>query len=397
APQHTHRGDPTPPPADTAVGPDAKDSGPGARIAGFLTGRRSAWLAAALFLLLLVGMAGGLRGAGPAAGMDALPDSSESSRAAAIADTMEGARYQPVFAVVTRADGGELTEADMAGIEAISAALADASGRDAVGPMPSEDGAADLVMTTVDSQADNDAIDAMITDLRTAAHDAAPEQLQVSVTGGPTVGSDIRGAFAGANFTLLAVTIAVVAVLLLLTYRSPILWLVPLVVVALADGAAGALTSMLGEQFALAFDAGVISVLVFGAGTNYALLLISRYREELHTTDDHRAALATAWRRTVPAIIASNVTVVLALLTLLTAIMPATRGLGIAAAAGLLVALLAVLLLLPALLAIVGRTVFWPFIPRPDASAQRRDDAEHGVFAVVARTVTRRPLLSVLG
>ncbi len=397
APQHTHRGDPTPPPADTAVGPDAKDSGPGARIAGFLTGRRSAWLAAALFLLLLVGMAGGLRGAGPAAGMDALPDSSESSRAAAIADTMEGARYQPVFAVVTRADGGELTEADMAGIEAISAALADASGRDAVGPMPSEDGAADLVMTTVDSQADNDAIDAMITDLRTAAHDAAPEQLQVSVTGGPAVGSDIRGAFAGANFTLLAVTIAVVAVLLLLTYRSPILWLVPLVVVALADGAAGALTSMLGEQFALAFDAGVISVLVFGAGTNYALLLISRYREELHTTDDHRAALATAWRRTVPAIIASNVTVVLALLTLLTAIMPATRGLGIAAAAGLLVALLAVLLLLPALLAIVGRTVFWPFIPRPDASAQRRDDAEHGVFAAVARTVTRRPLLSVLG
>ena len=398
APQHSHRADPAPSGPDSArTEAAATETGPGARLAALLTGRRSAWLVLALFALLLVGMAGGLRGAGPAAGMDALPETSESSRAAALAETMEGARYQPVFTVVTRADGGELTEADASGIQEISDALAQTSGRDAAGPMPAEDGEADLVMTTVDSEAEDDEIDAMISDLRSAARDAAPEQLEVSVTGGPAVGSDIRSAFAGANFTLLAVTIAVVAVLLLLTYRSPILWLVPLLVVALADGAAGALTSMLGEQFSLAFDAGVISVLVFGAGTNYALLLISRYREELHADDDHRAALAHAWRRTVPAIIASNVTVVLALLTLLTAIMPATRGLGIAAAAGLLVALVAVLFPLTALLAIVGRKVFWPFVPRPEGAAERRDDAEHGPFAAVARAVTRRPLVSVLG
>src|SRR5699024_9791262 len=203
-----------------------------------------------------------------------------------------------------------------------------------------------------------------------------------------------------ANFTLLAVTIAVVAVLLLLTYRSPILWLVPLAVVALADGAAGAVTSTLGEQLSLAFDAGVISVLVFGAGTNYALLLISRYREELHRRSDHRAALATAWVRTAPAIIASNVTVVLALMTLLAAVMPATRGLGIAAAAGLLIALLAVLFPLTSLLAVVGRGVFWPFVPRPESPARaatRRDDAEHGPFAAVARTVTGRPAVAAIG
>src|SRR5699024_7543092 len=141
---------------------------------------------------------------------------------------------------------------------------------------------------------------------------------------------------------------------------------------------------------------GVISVLVFGAGTNYALLLISRYREELHGTQDHRAALATAWTRTAPAIIASNVTVVLALMTLLFAVMPATRGLGIAAAAGLLVALVAVLFPLTALLAVVGRKVFWPFVPRvedAENAATRRDDAEHGPFAAVARTVTRRPAI----
>ena len=371
----------------------------GIRIAAALTGRRSAWVMLAVFVALLVAMAGGLRGAGPAAGMDALPGASESSRAAAIADSMEDNRYQPVFAVVTRDDGAELTADDTSAIETLRADLAEVSGRDAVGPMPAEDGEADLVMTTVDSEADDDAVDAMIADLRTAADESAPAQLTVSVTGGPAVGSDIRGAFSGANFTLLAVTIAVVAVLLLLTYRSPILWLVPLSVVALADGAAGALTSMLGEQFSLAFDAGVISVLVFGAGTNYALLLISRYREELHGTTDHRAALATAWRRTAPAIIASNVTVVLALMTLLFAVMPATRGLGIAAAAGLLVALTAVLFPLTALLAVVGRKVFWPFVPRAENTenaADRRNDAEHGPFAAVARTVTRRPAVAVI-
>ena len=304
-----------------------------------------------------------------------------------------------MFAVVTRDDGAALTAEDTAAIETLTADLAEVSGRDAVGPMPAEDGEADLVMTTVDSEADKDAIDAMITDLRAAADESAPEQLTVSVTGGPAVGSDIRGAFSGANFTLLAVTIAVVAVLLLLTYRSPILWLVPLSIVALADGAAGALISMLGEQFALAFDAGVISVLVFGAGTNYALLLISRYREELRGHEDHRAALRTAWIRTAPAIIASNVTVVLALMTLLAAVMPATRGLGIAAAAGLLVALVAVLFPLTALLAVVGRKVFWPFVPKADTSADaatRRDDAEHGPFAAVARTVTKRPAFAAV-
>ncbi|MGP5707996.1 MMPL family transporter [Brachybacterium alimentarium] len=416
--------------ADSPSGPLGRI---GSRIAGGLTGRRSAWVMLAVFVALLLAMAGGLRGAGPAAGMDALPDSSESSRAAAIADTMEGNRYQPVFAVITREDGTALTADDKAAIETLGENLAEVSGRDAVGPMPAENGEADLVMTTVDSEADNDAMDAMITDLRDAAAESAPEQLSVSVTGGPAVGSDIRGAFSGANFKLLAVTIAVVAVLLLLTYRSPILWLIPLSIVALADGAAGALTSMLGEQFALAFDAGVISVLVFGAGTNYALLLISRYREELHAHEDHRAALRTAWVRTAPAIIASNVTVVLALLTLLAAVMPATRGLGIAAAAGLLVAVIAVVFPLTALLAVVGRKVFWPFVPKPETAERtetagaaettettgvaatvgiadtqagaetgesvesmkgasgRRDDAEHGPFATVARTVTKRP------
>ncbi len=142
-------------------------------------------------------------------------------------------------------------------------------------------------------------------------------------------------------------TILIVAVLLIVTYRSPVLWLLPLAAVGLADGLAGRLTAAAGSAWDLQFDAGIISVLVFGAGTNYALLLISRYREELATTASHRRALSTAWRRTAPAILASNLTVVLALLTLVLAVIPGTHGLGVSSAIGLLVALASVLFLLP--------------------------------------------------
>lgn len=336
------------------------------RLAGLLTGRRSAWAVLAISVVVLLAVMGGIRGTGPVAGMDALPAEAESSQVHAIAQRLDGQRYQPVFAVVTRADGGKLTDADQASIAELREQLAAQTGRQALGPMPSEDGKADLAMATVDVQRDDEQVDQEIADLRATASQWVPDSLQVQVTGGPAVGADIRGAFAGADFRLLAVTLAVVAVLLLLTYRSPVLWLLPLTVVALAEGASRSVTGFLGEQMQLAFDSGVVSVLVFGAGTNYALLLISRYREELRRHENHRTALATAWRGTAPAILASNLTVVLALLTLLLAVMPATRGLGIASAAGLLLALLAVLFPLTALLAATGRRVFWPFVPRAE-------------------------------
>ncbi|MBK0331737.1 MMPL family transporter [Brachybacterium sp. MASK1Z-5] len=350
----------------------------------------------------------GLRGSGPAAGMDALPASAESSRAAAVADQLPDADQQTVMTVVTRTDGEKLTADDEQQVAHLRSALADATDGDELPPMPSEDGRADLVLAPIDTGAGDDAVDAKVADLREVAHGAVSGDLQVQLTGGPAVGSDIRGAFAGADFRLLIVTIAVVGVLLLLTYRSPVLWLLPLAVVGTADGVASAVTSRMGETFSLAFDAGVISVLVFGAGANYALLLISRYCEELHRSDDHRVALRRAWSETAPAVVASNVTVVLALLMLVLAVMPATRGLGIAAGVGLVIALLAVLFPLTALLAITGRRVFWPFVPRPaqsgadageapSASGTGTDDAERGVFAAVARRVTARPVLSVIG
>lgn len=429
--------------AQSSPAPDSTPTDRVGRLAGLLTGRRSAWAVLAISVVLLLAVMGGIRGTGPVAGMDALPTEAESSQVHAIAQRLDGQRYQPVFAVVTRADGGKLTDADQASIAELREKLAAQTGRKTFGPMPSEDGKADLAMATVDVQRDDEQVDQEIADLRATASQWAPDGLQVQVTGGPAVGADFRGAFAGADFRLLAVTLAVVAVLLLLTYRSPVLWLLPLTVVALAEGASRSVTGFLGEQMQLAFDSGVVSVLVFGAGTNYALLLISRYREELRRHENHRTALTTAWRGTAPAILASNLTVVLALLTLLLAVMPATRGLGIASAAGLLLALLAVLFPLTALLAVTGRRVFWPFVPRAEQPTHAQaafdeassagvtgagagvtrvtaaaagatgaaagsaadvpsaptpaDSAERSVFGRVASTVTARPLAWTIG
>jgi putative drug exporter of the RND superfamily len=132
---------------------------------------------------------------------------------------------------------------------------------------------------------------------------------------------------------------------------------------------------------------GITSVLVFGAGTNYALLLISRYREELGRNSDHREALDVAVRRAGPAIVASNATVVLALLTLVFASSPSTRSLGVQAASGLLVAAVFVLLVLPPALGLFGRRLFWPFIPRVGAKPL----TDSGVWHRIADRVAHRP------
>ena len=164
---------------------------------------------------------------------------------------------------------------------------------------------------------------------------------------------------------------------LIVTYRSPILWLLPLIVIGTADGLASTVTAAVGDWLDLQFDAGIISVLVFGAGANYALLFISRYREELRRIADHRTALAEAWTHTATTILASNLTVVLSLLSLVFAIIPGTRGLGITAAVGLLIAAAAVLFALPPVLAICGKKMFWPFIPKvEDADAEQNKDEE---------------------
>ncbi|MGO1539846.1 MAG: MMPL family transporter, partial [Leucobacter sp.] len=315
----------------------------------------------------------------------------ESTQVSELMEKFPNADQQSVLVVASQADGGVLTDEELGELEGLLPVVDAQAAADSSGPIVSEDRKAALLVTPITVGEDNTETAGVIESLRTEVASHAPAGLDLYVTGGPAFAADVASAFDGADFTLLLVTILIVAVLLIITYRSPVLWLIPLIVVALADGLAGRVTAAAGEAWGLQFDAGIISVLVFGAGTNYALLLISRYREELQQTEDDRQALSQAWRKTVPAILASNVTVVLALLTLVLATIPLTRGLGIPAAIGLLIALAAVLFVLPPFLAVCGRKVFWPFIPRP--GAVRRSG---GAWRAIATRVVQRPVASLV-
>lgn len=371
------------------------------RLSRFVTGRRGAWVTLLLSLTVFAAVFGAFRGAEAPAGTDTVPPGSESARVRELVALFPDADDRSVLIVAGSVDRAELDQAEFEAIDRIAQAAATATGSEAARAFPSEDGAAAMLLVPLPETAPDTDQHEIITALR-AAVDAVPAPgLEVFVTGGPAFQADIAGAFAGADVTLLLVTLAIVAVLLILTYRSPVLWLIPITVVAIADRLAAVVTQALGQAFELRFDAGIISVLVFGAGTNYALLLISRAREELRVTEDHRLALARALRHTAPAVLASNLTVVLSLSALALAVLPSTRGLGITAAAGLVIALLAALGPLPAFLAVCGRGAFWPVIPRPSAdatpAASAADAGVSGFWGRVAQRVLRRPARFLVG
>ena len=359
--------------------------------ANALTSRRGAWVSILLAVLAVVGVFGALSGAEAPSGNDAAPPASESAAVTALLSEFNDSAKQTVLLVASRDDGSALTAADLDAMRELAPRLDAETGFAASPPFASEDGLAAVMQTSMTQGADNGATAEVVFALRDIVAEHPIDGVTVQITGGPAFGADITSAFAGADFTLLIVTIGIVALLLILTYRSPLLWIVPLVVVALADRMAGLVTAVVGTGLELQFDSGIVSVLVFGAGTNYALLLISRYREELLRNEDHRAALTQAWCKTAPAILASNVTVVLSLATLVFAVIPGTRGLGISSAVGLLIALAFGLLVLPPVLAVCGRGIFWPFVPKP---GQHR--VQGRAWRAIATRVVARPVVSIV-
>ncbi|BCJ73197.1 membrane protein [Catellatospora sp. IY07-71] len=331
-----------------------------------------------------------------------LPAAAESTRALELA-TAEFPAAEPDQLLLVYARDGGLTDADRAAATADATALAALAAGPIPEPVPSRDGAALLLAVPLSpAQAAEEAIGPVLAQVREAQADGLPAGLGAWVTGGPAAGADFDAAFDSLDITLLAVTVGVVAVLLLLTYRSPVLLLIPLFAVGVASRLAEWLVQLGAEHLGLVVNgasAGILTVLVFGAGTDYALLLISRYREELTRHADHRHAMRLALRHSLPAIIASAVTVILALLTLLFAGLNSTRGLGPVAALGILSALLAMTTLLPALLVICGRRVFWPLIPavRTEPVPDRRPGPWARTAGFVARHYRPIWILTALG
>jgi RND superfamily putative drug exporter len=262
--------------------------------------------------------------------------------------------------------------------------------RDVIGPIPSADKQALQVVVPINAgEAGWEVIGERADQLRAIA-DSRPEGLSFHITGPGGGAADSSEAFEGIDGKLLYSAAAVVIVILLLTYRSPVLWLLPLISAGTALTSAQALIYLLATKADLtvnAQSAGILTVLVFGAGTDYALLLVARYREELRRHEDRHEAMAFALHRAGPAIFASGSTVIAGMLCLLFASMNSTQGLGPVAAIGVVIALLAMMTLLPALLVICGRWVFWPQRP----SFGSADHTETSVWARVGERIARRP------
>jgi len=258
----------------------------------------------------------------------------------------------------------------------------------------SQDGAAATVLLGIDTVED-DSFD-RIEQLRERAAAAAPDGVAAHLSGPAASFYDEVSAFDGIDGRILGATLLVVAVLLLLTYRSPVLWLLPLLAVGVAAVVSEAVIYLLAEHVDLPVDGqsgGILPILVFGVGTDYALLLLARYREQLARTPDRHAAMAAAVRRTAPAVLASSGTVVLGLGCLLLADITSTRSLGAVGAVGVACTALVMLSVLPVLMVLLGRWVFWPYVPHVGDAARTDARADRGArrWQRLAAVLERRP------
>lgn len=351
------------------------------------------WLA----VLALAGpMAGGLAGDQQNRAVDYLPTSAGSTRVATLQDALPGGEATELFVVYHR-DGG-LTDADRATAAGQMAGVAKAhrlTGDGQPRAVPSRDGSTLMypVASTEPGQ-DDAAAEAFVEDVRATV--TGGRGLTVQVGGPGAVGTDMKEVYSSLDGPLLYTTVAVVAVLLILIYRSPLLWLLPLLVAGVADATAMAAVHGLHRAFDITVTGqsqGVMTILVFGAGTDYALLLVSRYREELRRVQRPHDAMRAALRGCGPAVLASSATVAAGLLCLLAADLNSSRGMGPIAAVGVLCALVAMTTLLPALLVLAGRRVFWPLVPAYGSQPPSR----RGLFTAMGGSAARRPRAVLVG
>ncbi|MDI2126159.1 MMPL family transporter [Yinghuangia seranimata] len=373
-----------------------------ARYAAVVAGRRSKWAVLALWVLLIA--VGGSLAAklGEVQDNDPqtwLPADAQSTRAIDVAERHFAEKDTSTAVVVYARDTG-LTDADLAKVEADRGALrANGVAVGDTGPaVLSDDRKAVYVSVSLRTDtSDNTVLGDSVDDLRETARHGAPPGLEVRITGEAGDIADFIDVYSGMDGALLGATLGLVALLLLVTYRSPVLWLVPLLAVALGSQVASGVVYLLAKYAGLVVDgqsAYVLIVLVMGVGTDYALLLVARYREELRRHADRHEAMAYAVARCLPALAASAATVALATLCLVFGSMNSTRGLGPVVAVGVVVVFLAMTSLLPTLLVVLGRWVFWPFVPRhePDAAAgSAREPVRRSAWGRVAGLVGRRP------
>ncbi|MHB8438238.1 MAG: MMPL family transporter [Acidimicrobiales bacterium] len=362
------------------------------RLATLVTGPMASWVGVAFWVMIAAGsfVFATKVGTVESSRLSAfLPSASQSAGALALDARFPSGRAQQAEIVFYRAGG--LTATDMTHVAADRRALAERLGG-AIGTpstaLRSPNG--DVAVLLVSVAGNQSAVQSGVKAVRAVLGEGSGG-LEIRVTGQAAIQADLLDAFSGADLMLLAATALLVAVLLAATYRSPVLWLVPLVCVGIAEAVAQAVVYGLGRGGLTvnSQSAALLTVIVFGAGTDYALLLTARYREELRRFADHRRAMLVAWRRATPAIVASTLTVAGALACMLPATLNLTTDFGIVGIVGVLSAAVVVLGAYPALLLVTGRAVFWPAVPRHAPEFVR-----HGPWAWMSRIVSqgRRPV-----
>ncbi|GGI88787.1 MMPL family transporter [Pseudarthrobacter scleromae] len=266
-----------------------------------------------------------------------------------------------------------------------------------VGPIPSEDGKAVQFIVPIDSSAE---VKEAVQELRDTVSESAPAGMQTFVTGPAGLAADLTAAFAGIDGILLLVALAAVFVILLIVYRSLLLPMMVLLTSVFALCAAILLVFGMAKAGWIQLNGqsqGILSILVIGAATDYALLYVARFREALTHTTNRTAAVLTAWKASFEPILASGATVIIALLCLLFSDLNSNKALGPVAAAGILCSLFAALTLLPALMALLGRAAFWPFRPKLVPAEDREPElvtgleGQKGLWRATGSLVSRRP------
>jgi RND superfamily putative drug exporter len=349
-----------------------------------------------------------------------LPASAESRQVQQLAKGFTGEQALPLIVVAEGRSGGQLTPADLATVgsfaKAVPGLAVDSGGTVAdylaapqVPVVSSKDGKAAMVLLPLDQAKVNAAsasgeralgpVAAAVK--KAAAAELSSAALSAHVTGPAGFIADVVEAFAGIDGLLLLVTLAVVLLILLVVYRSPVLPFAVLLSAVFGLSLAGLVVHPLAKNGHIDLSGqsqGIMFILVVGAATDYALLLVARYKEELHRHEQPWDAMKVAWRAAVEPIVASGTTVILGLLCLLLADLGSTRGLGPVGALGIVGAMLSSLTLLPALLVLGRRWIFWPSIPHPDhKGAEARldeigqDDATARGWARLARGIGRAP------
>ena len=357
-------------------------------------GRTAKWIVFAVTLVVFLAFAsqgGKFEDAQKNETSSFLPGSAESVKTLKAIERFPGGEAAPAVIVFERAGG--LTEADKRRIAATVGKL-NAGRRPLVGeaqpPVFSRNGRAAIVVQPVEpGEGQADRFQEAVQSIRDRAG-GSEDGLSVKVSGAAGYSLDAIKVFSNINGSLLLVAALIVLVLLIVIYRSPIFWIIPFFTVLLAEGASRGLGYLLAEAGVTinGQSGGILPVLVFGAGTDYALLLVSRYREELRRHEDKHEAMAIALRSAGPAILASGLTVIAALLTLSVAEVNGTAGLGPVGAMGVALAMISMLTMLPAALTICGPKWFWPRIPHLGEAGV---DETHGFWRRVGDRVAVRP------